>query len=62
MITEGNFAIMGAVAAAIAVPPIGLGIATFMNKKKFEQPEIEAGKASFTMDCSASRKALFFCR
>lgn len=49
MITEGNFAIMGAVAAAIAVPPIGLGIATFMNKKKFEQPEIEAGKASFTM-------------
>ncbi|WP_059106132.1 fructose-specific PTS transporter subunit EIIC [Shouchella shacheensis] len=49
MITEGNFAIMGAIAVAIAVPPIGLGLATFLNKNKYEQAEIEAGKASFTM-------------
>ncbi|GAK14163.1 PTS fructose transporter subunit IIABC [Geomicrobium sp. JCM 19039] len=49
MITEGNLAIMGAVATAIAIPPIGLGLATFINRKKYDQSERETGKASFTM-------------
>src|SRR5690606_19807228 len=39
----------GPIAVAICIPPIGLGLATFINKRKFNQTEREAGKASFTM-------------
>ncbi|WP_085506047.1 PTS fructose transporter subunit IIABC [Thalassobacillus devorans] len=49
MIGEGNYEIMGPIAAAIAIPPIGMGLATFINKKKYQQSERETGKASFTM-------------
>ncbi|AGX06395.1 putative PTS mannose-specific enzyme IIBCA component [Bacillus sp. NRRL B-14911] len=49
MIAEGNYEIMGPIAVAICIPPIGLGLATFVNKRKFTQTEREAGKASFTM-------------
>ncbi|WP_172195996.1 PTS fructose transporter subunit IIABC [Saccharibacillus qingshengii] len=49
MIAEGNYEIMGPIAAAICVPPIGMGIATFIRKRKFRQAEQEAGKAAFTM-------------
>ncbi|RCW73160.1 fructose-specific PTS transporter subunit EIIC [Saliterribacillus persicus] len=49
MIGEGNYEIMGPIAVAIAVPPIGLGIATLMFKQKFENSQREAGKASLTM-------------
>ncbi len=49
MIAEGNYGIMGAIAVAICIPPIGMGLATFINKKKYNGAEIEAGKASFTM-------------
>lgn len=49
MIAEGNYTIMGAIAVAICIPPIGMGLATFINKKKYNPTEIEAGKASFTM-------------
>ncbi|WP_053217864.1 PTS fructose transporter subunit IIABC [Virgibacillus senegalensis] len=49
MIGEGNYEIMGPIAAAIAIPPIGLGLATFLFKRKFQKNEIETGKASFTM-------------
>ncbi|MFS0862825.1 fructose-specific PTS transporter subunit EIIC [Fredinandcohnia sp. 179-A 10B2 NHS] len=49
MIAEGNYEIMGPIAVAICIPPIGLGLATFINKRKFRQNEREAGKASFTM-------------
>lgn len=49
MIGEGNYTIMGAIAAAICIPPIGLGLATFIRKRKFNNQEIEMGKASFTM-------------
>ncbi|MFK9093050.1 fructose-specific PTS transporter subunit EIIC [Bacillus salipaludis] len=49
MIGEGNYEIMGPIAAAICIPPIGLGLATFINKRKFSQTERDAGKASFTM-------------
>ena len=40
---------MGMVAVAVCTPPIGLGLATFIKKSKFNQNEIEMGKASFTM-------------
>jgi len=49
MIGEGNYEIMGPIAAAICIPPVGLGLATFINKRKFTQTERDAGKASFTM-------------
>ncbi|MCM3090742.1 MULTISPECIES: PTS fructose transporter subunit IIABC [unclassified Cytobacillus] len=49
MIAEGNYEIMGPIAVAICIPPIGLGLATFINKRKFRPTEREAGKASFTM-------------
>lgn len=49
MIAEGNYTIMGAIAVAICIPPLGMGLATFMNKKKYNPAEVEAGKASFTM-------------
>ncbi|PFP15644.1 PTS mannose transporter subunit IIABC [Bacillus sp. AFS073361] len=49
MIAEGNYEIMGPIAVAICIPPIGLGLATFLNKRKFGPTERDAGKASFTM-------------
>jgi fructose PTS system EIIBC or EIIC component len=49
MIAEGNYGIMGPIAVAICIPPISLGLATFINKRKFRSTEREAGKASFTM-------------
>lgn len=49
MIAEGNYEIMGPIAVAICIPPIGLGLATFLFKNKFHEAERESGKASFTM-------------
>ncbi|MDA2452341.1 PTS fructose transporter subunit IIABC [Bacillus cereus] len=49
MIGEGNYEIMGPIAAAICIPPIGMGLATFLGKGKFQDSEREMGKASFTM-------------
>ncbi|MEL3970830.1 PTS fructose transporter subunit IIABC [Rossellomorea oryzaecorticis] len=49
MIAEGNYEIMGPIAVAICIPPIGMGLATFIGKKKFQPAERETGKASFTM-------------
>jgi PTS system fructose-specific IIC component len=49
MIAQGNFSIMGPIAVAICIPPLSLGVATFILKNKFSAPEKEAGKASFAM-------------
>lgn len=49
MIAEGNYEIMGPIAVAICIPPIGLGLATFLFKRKFHDAERESGKAAFTM-------------
>ncbi|MCV4234596.1 fructose-specific PTS transporter subunit EIIC [Virgibacillus sp. LDC1] len=49
MIGEGNYVIMGQIAVAICVPPIAMGLAAMMNKRKFTPAEREAGKATFTM-------------
>src|SRR5699024_12467971 len=49
MIAEGNYGIMGPIAVAIAIPPLGMGLATFLKKKKYQTAEREAGKASFTI-------------
>ena len=47
LIAEGNYAVMGMVAVAVCTPPIGLGLATFVQKYKFNHSEREMGKASF---------------
>ncbi len=49
MISEGNTRIMGACAAAICTPPLGLGLATLLRKKLWNEEEREAGIAGLAM-------------
>jgi fructose PTS system EIIBC or EIIC component len=49
LIAEGNYEIMGPIAVAICIPPLGMGLATFINKRKYTEAERQTGKASFTM-------------
>jgi fructose-specific phosphotransferase system IIC component len=49
MLTKGNYAVMGAVAAAICTPPLGLGLATLLARRRWTQEEREAGAAALTM-------------
>ena len=49
LIAAGNPAPMGMVAAAIAVPPLGMGIATLLRRRYFSKPEQEAGIAALFM-------------
>lgn len=49
MIKEGNFAVMGACAAAICIPPIGLGLATVLGRRVWTSEERDAGYAGLAM-------------
>jgi fructose-specific phosphotransferase system IIC component len=49
MIKEGNYSVMGACAAAICTPPLGLGLATLLNRKLWSEDEKEAGIAALAM-------------
>ena len=49
MISEGNYRIMGACAAAICTPPLGMGLATLIRKKLWSEEEREAGLAAIAM-------------
>jgi PTS system fructose-specific IIC component len=49
MISEGNYQIMGACAAAICTPPLGMGIATLVHKQLWSAEEREAGLAAIAM-------------
>jgi fructose-specific phosphotransferase system IIC component len=49
MIKEGNYSVMGACAAAICTPPLGLGLATVLNRKLWSDDEKEAGIAAIAM-------------
>ena len=49
MLQQGNFVIMGACAAAICTPPLGLGLATILNKKLWTEEQRESGAASLAM-------------
>jgi fructose-specific phosphotransferase system IIC component len=51
LIEKGIYAPMGACAAAICIPPIGLGLATLVRKKNWTEEEREAGVASLAMGC-----------
>lgn len=43
--------LMGGVGIAGAVPPLGIGLATLLFKKKFSSSERDAGKAAIIMGC-----------
>ena len=49
MIKEGNYLVMGACAAAICTPPLGLGLATLIRRKLWSEEEREAGYAGIAM-------------
>lgn len=49
MISQGNDHIMGACAAAICTPPLGMGLATLMRKRLWSTEEREAGSAAIAM-------------
>ncbi len=49
MIREGNYQIMGACAAAICTPPLGMGLATLLRKNLWNAEEREAGLAAIAM-------------
>lgn len=61
MIGEGNIFIMGAIAAAICTPPLGMGIATLLRKNLYNKEEQEAGKAALAMGlCGITEGAIPF--
>lgn len=49
MIKEGNYLMMGACAAAICTPPLGLGLATMLKGKLWSEEQRESGVASLAM-------------
>ena len=49
MIKEGQYGVMGACAAAICTPPLGLGLATLLQRKRWSEDEKEAGIAAMAM-------------
>ncbi|WP_136253273.1 PTS fructose-like transporter subunit IIB [Onishia niordana] len=61
LLASETYAPMAAVMAAGMVPAIGMGIASFVAKAKFSEPEREAGKASFVLGlCFISEGAIPF--
>jgi fructose-specific phosphotransferase system IIC component len=49
MIKEGNCFVMGSIAAAICTPPLGMGLATLLGRKMWNEDEKEAGVAALGM-------------
>lgn len=51
LISQGNVAVMGCVAAAICTPPLGLGLATLIRRRLWTEEERDAGTAALAMGC-----------
>ncbi|MBP8304784.1 MAG: PTS fructose-like transporter subunit EIIC [Phycisphaerae bacterium] len=49
MIKEGNYSVMGACAAAICTPPLGLGLATLIDRHRWTHEQRESGLAAIGM-------------
>ncbi|MFB9214208.1 PTS fructose transporter subunit IIBC [Vibrio sinaloensis] len=61
LLASQTYAPMAAIMAAGMTPALGMGLATFIAKNKFEQSEREAGKASFVLGlCFISEGAIPF--
>ncbi len=50
-VAEGVYSVVAIAAVGIAVPPLGMGLATLIGRKFFSPEEREAGKASLIMGC-----------
>ncbi|GHE21533.1 PTS fructose transporter subunit IIBC [Halomonas urumqiensis] len=61
LLASETYGPMAAIMAAGMVPAIGMGIASFVARQKFSEPEREAGKASFVLGlCFISEGAIPF--
>jgi PTS system fructose-specific IIC component len=61
LLASETYGPMAAIMAAGMVPAIGMGIASFVARAKFSEPEREAGKASFVLGfCFISEGAIPF--
>ncbi|MHB0776618.1 PTS fructose-like transporter subunit IIB [Halomonas sp. WWR20] len=61
LLASETYAPMAAIMAAGMVPPLGMGIASFIARRKFATAEREAGKASFVLGlCFISEGAIPF--
>lgn len=61
LLASQSYAPMAAVMAGGMVPPIGMGIATLLARRKFDQSEREAGKAALVLGlCFISEGAIPF--
>jgi PTS system fructose-specific IIC component len=49
LIAQGNFTVMGPVAAAICTPPLGMGLATVMARRLWTEEQRESGYAAMGM-------------
>ena len=49
LIASGIYTVMGPVAVAICVPPLGMGVATLLAPKKYTHTEKDAGSAALAM-------------
>lgn len=49
LIGEGIATVMGPVAVAICIPPLGMGLASLLQPKKYTKVEQEAGKSAIVM-------------
>lgn len=49
MIGEGVYSVMGPVAVAICIPPLGMGLATILAPQKYSEMEREAGYGALAM-------------
>lgn len=49
LIEQGNYAVMGACAAAICTPPLGLGLATLLSRRLWNDEQRESGLAALGM-------------
>lgn len=49
LIKEGNYFVMGACAAAICTPPLGMGLATLLARKSWSEEQRESGYAAMGM-------------
>ncbi len=61
LLASQTYAPMAAIMAAGMVPAIGMGLATFIGRRKFSESEHEAGRASFVLGlCFISEGAIPF--
>lgn len=61
MLTQGKPEMMGAIAAGGVIPPLGMGLATLINKKLYSEEEQDAGKAALLMGfCGIGEGAIPF--